>query len=145
MSEQMSDFEKTFGQQAAGKAQTGLRANAAPSDKPKAQVWANIGYETDTTDQNGDPTTEFVALTQGIPLDTIEPEETNHTNAFFQKKARARNNLLAQVKQIAATLKPGEEKIYGARGTLQIQIRRIKDVAATPADDQNDLIQTLAL
>lgn len=140
----MSDFDRTFGRKDSN-AQTGLKANSAPSEKPKAQVWLNVGYEVNTTDQQGDPTTEFVALSQGIPLDTIEKEETNHTNPFFQKKARARNNLLEQVMGIAATLKPGEEKIYGARGSLQIQIRRIKEAAAPVADDQNDLITNLTL
>ncbi|QYW01867.1 ssDNA-binding protein [Stenotrophomonas phage Piffle] len=145
MSDQnVSEFDRTFGA-AASKPSTGLRSNAAPSEKPKAQVWINVGYETNTTDAQGEPTTEFVALSQGIPLDTIEPEETNHTNAFFQKKARARNNLREQLLNVAATLKPGEEKIYGARGSLQIQIRRIKDAAAAVADDQNDLIQSLTL
>lgn len=140
----ISDFDRTFGKKDQNTS-TGLRSNAAPSDKPKAQVWLNVGYEVNTTDQQGEPTVEFVALQQGIPLDTIEKEDTNHTNPFFQKKARARNNLLEQVMGIANTLKPGEEKIYGARGSLQIQIRRIKEAAAPVADNENDLITNLTL
>lgn len=141
---QMSDFEKTFGKKGDTTTNnTGATTN--PKDRPKAQIWMNIGYEVDSTDKDGNAIVEFISLPTGIPLDTMDKLPANQRDVYFQKKQQASNVLLDRVLASAKTLQPGEEKVIGARGSLQIQIRRIKAEAETVDQNENGLIADLVL
>lgn len=141
---ELSAFEATFGAGANGSAPSNAPSNSR-ADKPKAQVWMNIGYEIDSSDKDGNAIVEFIALPGGIALDTMEKLPANQRDAYFQKKQQASNVLLDKVLAMAGTLKPGEEKIIGARGSLQIQIRRIKAEAEIVDQASNTLIADLVL
>ena len=144
MSQQMTDFERTFGKNAGNETSN----NAAPTnakDRPKAQVWMNIGYEVDSRDKDGNPIVEFIALPTGIPVDTMDKLPANQRDSYYQQKQQASNKLLDRVNAMAAQLKPGEEKVIGARGSLQIQIRRIKADAEIVSESENGLIVDLVL
>lgn len=125
------DFTPTkFGQQA--------QAAAKQDDRPKAEVWINVGYTNDAMlDDQGQP--YFVSLAQGIPLDTIEPLPTNSRNDKFAAFSDARNNLQEQLAQYAEQLQPGESRTI----QLEVQIRRVNAPAAPIDSENNPLIRKL--
>lgn len=115
------DFNKTFG--------TNKPATTSNTDKPKAQFWLNIGYDSGVQDEHGN--SRFINLPQGIPLDSQDHLPTNSRNNEFAAMQSARNDLLDQILEHAKTLKPGEECMLN----LQIQLRRVnEDQGPIPAD-----------
>ncbi|UZV39791.1 hypothetical protein [Xanthomonas virus PB119] len=142
----LSDFERTFGKKDdTNTAAAGNGSNENRHLKPKAQVWINVGYEIDSTDKDGNAIVEFISLPTGIPVDTMDSLPANQRDPYFQMKQQASNKLLDQVKARGAKLQPGEEVVIGARGSLQIQIRRVKAEAEIVDAGQNTLIAELAL
>lgn len=123
-------FSTVFGQ---GK-KTGNVSNikpAAAADRPKAQLWLNLGYTIDVNTNEG-VVQEFVALPQGIPLDTMELLPANSQNDAFRARQMAQNDLITKIiEKKGAALEPGESTIIN----LQVQLRRVKaDAAEIPAD-----------
>lgn len=123
------DFKKTFGSKTA----------AAPTDRPKAQFWLNIGYDSGIEDDQGNP--RFVSLPQGIPLDGQEHLPTNSRNSEFAAFQSARNDLYDQLMQVAQSLAPGEEKIVN----LAIQLRRVNEEAPAIAAADNPFARKIDL
>lgn len=119
------------------------------TQKPKADIWMNVGYsvEVDVV-ENGVTTKEsrFVSLPVGIPFDTMELLATTSQNAGFAAFQAARNDLHAQLMQVAKTLQPGEERMVGGiAGGLQIQLRRVATPTAAPAAGTNPFLKALTL
>lgn len=114
--------------------------NAAPADdRPKAEFWINLGYESDhIVEETGKPL--FISLPQGIPLDTQEHLSTNMSNAQFAAMRSAQNDLLDQLTTHAQHLQPGEECFV----TLTVQVRRVKAPSAPINPENNPLIKKLA-
>lgn len=111
----------------------GEKATTAAAEKPKAQFWLNIGYQT-TVIEDKEEVTKFISLPVGIPLDTMELREVKGSNADYRALLSAQNDLLEQLKAHAAKLEPGDETIIG-EGALVIQLRRVKaEDVAIPAD-----------
>jgi hypothetical protein len=140
------DFQKTFG----GASASG-NGNGDRSQLPKANLWLNIGYlvAIAVTNETGETVEEqrFVSLPVGIPLDTTEPVSTQSRNQGYAQFMAARNNLLTELQQIGAQLKPGEERIVGGtENGLCIQVRRVSDPASEPAvDETNPFVKTVVL
>lgn len=132
----IQSFDKTFGTIAGNN-----NAAASKKDLPKAQFWINIGYVVEVQGENG-VESKFISLPMGIPLDTQEHLPTNSSNEMFRALRAAQNDLLDQLKDVAATLQPGEEKIIG-EGQLVIQLRRVKAEAAPIAAAANPLVRKL--
>ncbi len=109
------DFPRTFG----------TPATSAKAEREKAVLWLNIGYVSDVKDEDG--TNRFVSLPLGIPVDSMEALPTNSRNQDFAMFQKARNDLLAQIMEVAKGVKPGESKILN----LQIQLRRVNDEATS--------------
>ncbi|AVO23096.1 hypothetical protein RIVERRIDER_8 [Xanthomonas phage RiverRider] len=147
MSAQISDFERTFGKKDATTEESKSTVTTSNDRqlKPKAQLWINVGYEVDSHDKDGNAVTEFISLPTGIPVDTMDKLPANQRDAYFQKKQQASNKLLDTVIAMGKTLQPGEEKVIGARGSLQIQVRRVKAEAEIVDEGQNSLIVDLVL
>lgn len=124
------DFTKTFSAASAPK---------AAADKPKAQFWINLGYESDVIDEDGTP--RFISLPQGIPLDTQDHLPTNSRNNEFAAFQSSRNDLLDQITAHAAKLAAGESCILN----LQIQLRRVNEEAAPIDNGANPFIKKLSL
>lgn len=131
------DFNKTFGQNS-------KTSDAKGDDRAKAQFWLNIGYDSGVEDADGK--TRFVSLPTGIPLDTQEPLPTNSRNAEFRAFQSARNDLMAQILDVAKSLAPGEEKIIamGDNG-LAIQIRRVNEEQAEIPVETNQFARKVVL
>lgn len=124
------DFAARFGAKNAA-------ASAAPSkseDKPKSQLWINIGYPT------GDPDYPFVSIPVGIPLDGMEPKKIKGSNSDYNQFVAAQNALLEQLLEEAKAVKPGEALEIG----LQVQLRRVNDEpAAVPVDETNRFMRPM--
>lgn len=142
MAIQSGSFQRTFG---------GLASPNAPArqdDRPKAEYWMNIGYATEVAIEGEGETsyeTRFVSLPTGIPLDTQEKLPTTSRNQVFAAFQGARNDLLDQVMEVAKQLEPGEERIIGDTGGLQIQIRRVNGEAPQVAKEANPFRRELNL
>lgn len=120
MSIASSTFARTFGN--LGNPSNALR----PDDRPKAELWMNIGYSTEIeNEETGKVEHRFVSLPRGIPLDTMEKVQTDSSNQLLAAFQGARNDLLEQIMDAAKLLEPGEERIIGEAGGLQLQIRRV--------------------
>ena len=132
----IQSFDKTFGTNAGNN-----NAAASKKDLPKAQFWINIGYVVEVQGEDG-VESKFISLPMGIPLDTQEHLPTNSSNEMFRALRAAQNDLLDQLKDVAATLQPGEEKIIG-EGQLVIQLRRVRAEAAPIAANANPLVRKL--
>jgi hypothetical protein len=97
-------------------------AASATAPRKKAEFWMNVGYE--VGDGSTDANYNFVSLPAGIPLDTTDKIDVRSAGEYGQFQTR-RNGLLDTVLAEAAKLAPGESRIFGPRGGLQIQLRRV--------------------
>lgn len=135
----MIDFNRTF-----GRGSTNVQSNGKSDDRPKAQYWLNIGFESNFKDEDG--SYRFVSLPQGIPLDTQErlPVPRNREFAAFQA---ARNDVLDQLLAAAKKLAPGEAKIIclDENTGLAVQLRRVNEEAEEIPADQNPFVRKLAI
>ena len=103
---------------------------AAAKDLPKSQFWMNVGFVAEGAGAEGEDV--FVSLPYGLPLDSMEHVNTKSKNENYVALQQARNGLLDQVKEAAATLQPGESMTV----QLEVQIRRIEEeVEETPTTD----------
>lgn len=129
------EFSKAFG----STSNKPVAPAAIAGDKPKAQFWLNIGYDSGVTDEDG--TSRFVSLPVGIPLDTQEKLPTNSRNKDFGAFQAARNDLLDQLMELAHSMEPGEEQVLN----LAIQIRRVNDTAPEASTTDNKFARKISL
>lgn len=126
------DFTPTkFGQQAA-------KNQPAQDDRPKAEVWVNVGYTSEMKDENDQP--YFISLAQGIPVDTLEPLPTNSRNDRYAAFNAGRNDLQEQLMAFAADLQPGEARVI----KLEVQIRRVNAPAEPISAENNPMVRKLS-
>lgn len=114
-------------------------APAAATNRPKADFWLNLGYESDHVNEETGKRL-FISLPTGIPLDTQEYVDTNVSNPQFAAMRSAQNDLLDQLVAHAQHLQPGEECLI----TVQVQLRRVKAPAAPINPDNNPLIKRMS-
>lgn len=120
-------------------------AGKASEDFVPSKYWINVGYNVDIEDENGNVTTDFVALNKGIPVDTIRQVETNSNNNRFYFKAMAQNELLANVREATKSLAPGESRIFeGGDHGLCIQLLCVAEKRVAPSADENPFVRKLA-
>ena len=110
-------------------------------ERKNSEFWMNIGYSVPGTDDAGNPTSTFVALNRGIPLDDIENlDESRSGNIGFLNQAA--NALLADIRKGVADLKPGESMIIaGTADTLEVQVRRVRDKSVTADAGSNPFLR----
>lgn len=109
-------------------------------DRPKAQVWLNIGATIQLTNPStGEVEDVFLALPQGIPLDTMEPMEVRGTNKNWANMVQAKNWVLEELKKMAEGIEPGGEQILEG---LQIQVKRVGK-AAVPDEGENPVLAAM--
>ena len=110
-------------------------------ERKNSEFWMNIGYSVPGTDDAGNPTSTFVALNRGIPLDDIENlDESRSGNIGFLNQAA--NALLADIRKGVADLKPGESMIIaGTADTLEVQVRRVRDKSVTADAGNNPFLR----
>ncbi len=117
------------------------KSEDAVVERKNSEFWMNIGYSVPGTDDAGNPTSTFVALNRGIPLDDIENlDESRSGNVGFLNQAA--NALLADIRKGVADLKPGESMIIaGTPDTLEIQVRRVRDKSVTADAGSNPFLR----
>ena len=117
------------------------KSDDAVVERKNSEFWMNIGYSVPGTDDAGNPTSTFVALNRGIPLDDIENlDESRGGNVGFLNQAA--NALLADIRKGVADLKPGESMIIaGTSDTLEIQVRRVRDKSVTADAGSNPFLR----
>lgn len=120
-------------------------AGAAPkADRPKAQLWINIGYEVEVETTDGAKETRFISTPMGMPVDTQEPVASNSSNKLFAAQQAAKNDLLKQLITAGMDLEPGTSKIVN----LQVELRRVQAADANSLlndPDVNPMIRKLGL
>lgn len=117
------------------------RAATPATDRPEAKVWLNIGYDVETTDADGKPTTMFVNLPVGVPLDTMEPAKVTGQNEAFLQLRSAQNNLLKLLQEASDGLAAGEEKAL----TLIVKMRKRANPQAVANEDNPLAISAASL
>ena len=113
-----------------------LKASTATvvEDKPKSQLWVNVGY---TQVVNG--VDVFVSVPMGIPLESVKELVTNTRNVEFNQLNQARNQLLADILAASEDLEPGQDHTL----ELEVQVRRIdKEADPLPAGSVNPFLRT---
>ncbi len=128
------DFQNTFGARSQN-----LGSGVNNQDRPKAQFWLNVGYDSGVEDAEGK--SRFISLPTGIPLDTQEMLPTNSRNQDYRQFNSARNDLLKQIMEVAKTLQPGEERELN----LTLQLRRVNGEQEEIPADENQYSRTLDL
>jgi len=102
-------------------------------DKPKSQLWVNVGYSIEVEGEQ-----VFVSIPMGIPVDSIKELPTNTRNAEFNMLNQARNQLLADITAASEDLESGESHVL----ELEVQLRRIdKEVDPLPAGSTNPFLR----
>lgn len=99
-----------------GKNASKSSTTAIVEDKPKSQLWINVGYT-----QVVDGVNVFVSIPMGIPLDSVKELVTNTRNTEFNLLNQARNQLLADILAASEDLEAGEDHTL----ELEVQLRRI--------------------
>jgi hypothetical protein len=128
----MGNLNFNFG----SKNQTTAAPTTAKADRPKADLWVNIGFPITYEDTKGETQTKFVSLPVGIPLDTIEALPVKGSSEEFRALQAARNDLLEQLIEAGKALQPGEELVIDE---LQIQLRRVNEDAVPIKAEDNPL------
>lgn len=128
-----TDFQKTF-----GNAPKAGAAAQGKEDRPKAQFWLNVGYESEVV-LEGEDKPRFISLPMGIPLDSMEPAKTNGQNQVWLKQQHARNDLYDQIMTKAQELAPGETIVFN----LQVEVRHIAEDAAPIDPSVNEFVRKL--
>jgi hypothetical protein len=114
-------------------------------DKPKAQLWLNVGYHVPvvTTQADGTQVQEnrFVSLPVGIAVDTMQMLSETSQNQNFAAFQQARNELLKLLIAAGAGLAEGEDRPIA----LELQLRRVSAPQAVVPSNVNQFIKPLVL
>lgn len=102
----------------------GLTSIGGNTDRPKAKVWLNVGYE-----KNG----KFINLPIGLPIDTMDAADVRGQNEDWVKQRTAQNDLLKALQQLGGTMAPSEEREI----QLTVKLRRVGEQLEI-AKDQNE-------
>lgn len=128
------DFGRHFG----NNSNSNNNSNSA-ADRVPSEFWLNIGYSTTIEGENG-PEQRFVALPQGLALDSMEHVALRGSQDFIDFST-AKNDLLDDVMAAASKLGHGEECTLN----LQIQLRRTKAPAAPTSTSENRFARPTSL
>lgn len=108
--------------------------NLTDDSRPKAKVWANIGYTVDTVyDDSGENISRFVSLPVNLAIDTMDQLKINSQNQSYNDFQSARNSLLDQLLEKANELQPGESTIVN----LEVQLFRSNQQVEPTSSENN--------
>jgi hypothetical protein len=121
-------FTSRFGQRMALQ---GVQTTAPTAEtvREPSKFWLNVGYHAEGADEKF----QFVSLPLGIALDAVEPFQVRGQNEEFKMFRFAQNDLLAEIRDAAAKLQPGESITLN----LEVQLRRVSEDATAVAPDAN--------
>lgn len=122
-------FTSRFGQRMALQGVQTTAPNTTETVREPSKFWLNLGYSVDGADEKFG----FVSLPLGIALDAVEPFQIRGQNEEFKNFRFAQNDLLAEIRDAAAKLQPGESISLN----LEVQLRRVTEDAVAPSPDAN--------
>jgi len=94
-------------------------SNGSTEERPKSQVYANIGIPAKNPVTGED---EFLTV-MGLGVDTARPRDTSKIGTpAYLAKVEAENDLLAMLQGMAEELEPDQEEVLN----FQVRIRRVK-------------------
>lgn len=117
-----------------------LGAVEAPTKKPSSQIWLNIGFNVQGVDADGKPTSTFVSLPVGLPLDSMEPMSAKGKNPDWLALVAGKNALLAHVKGATTALEPGAGIVLEG---LTVQAYRRNEESVPTGSNENPLVTGL--
>jgi len=133
----MLDFSKIAG----AKTETAPAETTARGERPKPQVWLNIGITVPMENpQTGEVEDTFISLPMGIGVDTMDNVEGRGSNQNWANMVQAKNFLLDELKKAAEGIEPGNAELVSG---LEIQIRRV-GAAPVPAPGENPLLSAMS-
>ena len=111
-------------------------------DRPKSQVWLNIGYTVEFETDEGEMQSHFVKLPFGLGLDTMNDSDLDSSSPEWLARTMAGIKFKNDLLEVAKKLAPGEERIISGKGTnqIQIQLKRVGKRAVAMSDDDNPFI-----
>lgn len=96
--------------------------------KPAAKIWLNPGIFITFA---GEEESTFVGLSQGLPLDTMDPAKTNYSSPKMRALGQAKNALRDKIMALSEGKAPGDTFMIN----VQCQVRLVsEDQPAAPAD-----------
>lgn len=113
--------------------------NGKADDRPKPQVYGNVGFPFEIT--NGDGETDIVTIyfPIGLAIDTMPEMEVRGQNLEWNERCEAMNAVLEEFKSIGDAMEPGEEKVFEG---ATLQLKRIgKPAAKSP--NGNSLVSAI--
>ncbi|QYW02213.1 ssDNA-binding protein [Stenotrophomonas phage Philippe] len=135
-----SEFGRRFG---AGSQQPSQNQQGnAKQDRPKSKFWINVGYPITVTNDDGTTREEFISLSMGIPLDSVEYKPATSSNKDWAQREAAQNHLLDLLKSKGSELQPGEALILDR---LSVELRQVKDSTTAATADNNQFVGNFAL
>lgn len=125
-------FEANAGAPSGRRILFGNQGNPANTERPKAKLWLNIGYEAGG---------KFINLPVGLPVDNMDPADVRGQNVDWIKQRSAQNALLDAVKKHGFSLQPGEEQTL----QLEVRIRRVNEEREVPQNENEYAVDLSAL
>lgn len=102
-------------------------------DRPKAQLWLNIGYDSNEVDEDGKPI--FISPI-GVPVDTHKRREPSGKSSKYNDMISAGNELLDFLEKAGFELEPGE----ATKVNLQIELRRTAEAVVSTRNENPHVI-----
>lgn len=111
-------------------------SGTAPNTFEPAQFWFDVGY-LEKVDLDEGIETRFISQGNGIGLDKLDDLTIGRSNELCRIIQAARTELMAQIMDVAKILDPGEHRIIGNAGRLEIHLRRLNaEQPAVKAEEQ---------
>jgi hypothetical protein len=115
-------------------------ADAPSTDRPKAQIWLNIGITLPIKQEDGTMKDTFISIPKGVPLDTMEPMTARGNNVENNQKVEIGNMYMEHLQAWAeGELGEGEAQTL----TVEVEARRVKGqgtAGTTASGEKNPLI-----
>ena len=127
--------------------QTNTNGRVNREDFVKSEFWLNLGitFEWDEVDEaTGEKMahSQLITIPFGVSLDAQKLQPVTSTNVEFARMNAGKNHLINSLRELAATLKPGERVMTN----LEVQLARINGENAEAANvKENPFVQPLQL
>lgn len=120
------------------------------AQREPAKYFANIGFEYEYTDEEGNPQKTFITLPvtsgalTGIILDNLKPQVLpSKKNANMRNITAAKNAFLEQLMKIAEETPAGETTLLNTN--IRVEIRHVGEKTTELNDDENNPISIPSL
>jgi hypothetical protein len=118
-------------------------ADAPSNNKPKAQIWANLGVTLPMKQADGTMKDTFCSMPKGVPFDTMEPMTARGNNVENNQKVEIGNLFMGHWQEWAEEqLGNGDAQVV----TIEVELRRVNEqgtAGTTASGAKNPMIAEL--